>query len=218
MIYLFEDREDRKQQFLGSGTNHLLICHKPFDCSDIAVMKDYIKTNYADAKVILLHKSYKFGNQEFTTEIVKNGFKLALGVPVVLFSGGSNSSLIKEGDTITAEINSGVMYHNLNLFADTYQKTGIICIPILVYGRYYRINQLMEMQARINDYLFDRRVYDTIRHGDIRKLKQILNDVTESSLATDINTLRSWIEEKGEKMRIDQLNQAVQNLIKKYQV
>ena len=112
MIYLFEDREERKRQFLGGEFNHSLIQHKPFDCADAKEMVEYIKSNYQDAAAVLLHKSYEFGNKGITLDSVKNGFQNALSIPVVLFSGGSNSNLIREGETITAEINSGVMYRN----------------------------------------------------------------------------------------------------------
>lgn len=216
MIYLFEDRIGRKQRFLGDNNSHPLICHKPFDCSSADMIAVYIKNNYYDAKAVLLHKSYTLGKKDFTIENIKNGFKTVLGIPVVLFSGGSNSSIIKEGDVVTAEINSGVMYQNLMLFAYTYQNTGEICIPILVYGEYYRINQLLEMQARMNDFLFDRHETDIIKQSDIRQLNKIMDDITESGLATDIDTLKNWIKDKGETLRVNLLKQAVQKLIKKY--
>lgn len=218
MIYLFEDREDRKQQFLGDNINHPLICQNSFDCSNVDEIANYIKNNYHDAKVVLLHKSYDLGKKEFTIENIKNGFKTVLGIPVVLFSGGSNSSIIKEGDIVTAEINSGVMYQNLNFFAEIYQKDGVICIPILVYGKYYRINQLLEIQAKMNDFLFDRHVNDTIQQSDIRKLNKILNDIAESSISEGIGILKSWIEKNRETLKIERLQKAVQQLIKKYRV
>lgn len=219
MIYLFEDRDDRKKQFLGEQSLHPLICQKPFDCSNADGINEYIKNQYQDADVVLLHKSYNFANKRITVEDVSKGFKGVLGIPVVLFSGGSKSSLIKEGDMITAEINSGVMYRNLNLFIELYQQKGEVCIPVLVYGKSYQINQLLEMQARMNVYLFDRKDTDKLESDkDRRKLKQIIRDVSDKSLSADINKLMDWIEEKKEGLQIIQLKQTIHNLIKKYRV
>ena len=222
MIYLFEDRDDRKRQFFGEEELHPLICQKPFDCSCVDDIDDYIVDNFSDAIAVLLHKSYSFVNDRITIDSVKNSFKFLLDIPVVLFSGGSKSSLIKEGDIITAEINSGVMYRNLNLFIESYQQDGKVCIPILVYGKYYQINQLLEMQAKINAYLFGRNENDKdsniMSEKDKRRIMQILRDVSDDSLATDIEKLKNWINEKDEGLPIPQLLQAVQNLIKKYRV
>ena len=222
MIYLFEDREDRKRQLLGEVELHPLICEKPFDCSSVDEIGNYIIDNYSDAAAVLLHKSYSFVNKGITIDNVKENFKFLLDIPVVLFSGGSISSLIKEGDVITAEINSGVMYRNLNLFIETYQQKGEICIPMLVYGKYFQINQLLGMQAKINAYFFDRNENDKenglLEEKDRRRVKQIIRDVNDRSLRGDIDKLKKWIEEKDDGLQITQIKQTIQNLINNYRV
>lgn len=220
MIYLFEDREERKRQFLGDEFNHSLIQHKPFDCADAKDMVDYIKSNYQDAASVLLHKSYEFGNKGITLDSVKNGFQNALNIPVVLFSGGSNSNLIREGDIITAEINSGVMYRNLTCFLNDYQANGVVCIPLLVYGKNYRLNQLLEMQTKINSYVFDRKESDEITQTDKRQFLKITRAVTDNSLIDDISKLQNWIEKRlanNNPISISLLLGQTQNLINKYQ-
>ncbi len=213
MIYLFEDREDRKKQFLGNETLHPMIQQKPFNCPTIDIIDSYIQDNYKDADAILLHKSYQLENKDFTIENIKSGFVSLLKIPVVLFSGGSKSSLIKEKDLITAEINSGVMYRNLNEFITSFQKDGIIRIPILVYGKNYQLNQLLEMQTKICSYMFDRHIDDTLTHTDKRKLLQIINDVETDNLLDDINKLSSWIESNYNTISFEVLNNQVQKLI-----
>lgn len=220
MIYLFEDREERKRQFLGGEFNHSLIQHKPFDCADAKEMVEYIKSNYQDAAAVLLHKSYEFGNKGITLDSVKNGFQNALSIPVVLFSGGSNSNLIREGETITAEINSGVMYRNLTCFLDDYQTSGEVCIPLLVYGKNYRLNQLLEMQAKIYSYMFDRKENDEITQTDKRHILKISRAVTDNGLIDDISKLQNWIEERltnNNPITVLLLLNQIQNLINKYQ-
>lgn len=220
MIYLFEDREERKRQFLGDEFNHLLIQHKPFDCTDVKEIIEYIKSNYLDAAAVLLHKSYEFGNKGLTLDSVKNGFRIALNVPVVLFSGGSNSNLIREGDIITAEINSGVMYRNLNYFLSDYQTNGKVCIPLLVYGWNYRLNQLLEMQTKIYAYIFGRKENDDITPTDKRQILKITRAVTDDGLNNDISKLQNWIEDRFAQnipISISLLLNQIQNLINKYQ-
>jgi hypothetical protein len=220
MIYLFEDREERKRQFLGDEFNHSLIRQKPFDCTDAKEIIEYIKSNYQDAVAVLLHKSYEFGNKGITLDSVKNGFQIALNVPVVLFSGGSNSNLIREGEAITAEINSGVMYQNLTCFLNEYQTNGMICIPLLVYGRNYRLNQLLEMQSKMYSYFFDRKDNDEITQTDKRQILKILRAVTDNGIIYDMTKLQKWIEERfanNNPIYISLLLNQIQNLINKYQ-
>ena len=155
MIYLFEDREGRKKEFLTDDGQYPMIRHKPFDCASTQRINDYICNNYQDAKVVLLHKSYSFKEgSNITPELVKDSFKQLMNVPVVLFSGGSDSNLIKEGEMITAEINSGVMYGNLRVFHDSFLKTGSPNLSILLYGIDYKRNQLLGMQHKLFIYLF----------------------------------------------------------------
>lgn len=224
MIYLFEDRDDRKKQLMGDSSLHPLVCQKPFDCFNVEDIGDYIINNFSDAKAVLLHKSYSFANSAITTDSVKKEFAFLLDIPVVLFSGGSKSSLIKEGVIITAEVNSGVMYRNLNLFIESYQREGVICIPMLVYGKHYQINQLLEMQAKLYSLLFDKKDDDILKSNEdrrkIRKIMQIISDVNDSSLSVDIEKLKNWIKDKDDKneLQISLLKQTVQNLIIKYRV
>ncbi len=223
MIYLFEDRDDRKQQLLGEEGLHALVCQKPFDCSYSEDVGDYILNNFSDAEVVLLHKSYRFANKNVTTDCVKEAFK-TLDIPVVLFSGNSRSSLIKDDAGTTAEINSVVMYRNLNLFMSFYQQTEEVCIPILVYGKYYKINQLLEMQAKLFFLLFDRKDEDVLKPDIdgkiIRKIMQIIGDVNDSSLSADVEKLKKWTNEtiNNDGLQIGRLKQSIQNLIKRYKV
>lgn len=221
MIYLFEDREDRKRQFLGEGFNHSMIQHKPFDCANKNEIVDYVKQNYQDASAVLLHKSYIFENKEYTIDNVISGFKLALNIPVVLFSGGSNSRLIKDGNIITAEINSGIMYKNLTDFLNHYQATNEVCVPILVYGKKYRLNQLLEMQSKIQFYVFDKTYSYVLSPEDNRKINRIILSVTDYTLSNDIKKLQSWLEEwtkVNKPITVSLLLTQIQNLVNKYQL
>ena len=217
MIYLLEDRIDRKNQFLDDSDKYPLLCQKAFECSSERDIEIYIKENYSDAQVVLLHKSYVFKDKSsITPELVKEKFQILFKVPVILFSGGSNSNLIKENGLITAEINSGVMYKNLPLFHHTYQESGFVNIPELVYGENYKMNQLLEMQAKINNYFFDRKGSDTLNDSIVEDIKDITDAITDTAIVGYLNKMWEWIDGKissSDTPRIDTLTSLIQRLI-----
>ncbi len=218
MIYLFEDRESRKKELLSDNGTYPLICQKPFDCASSEIIDTFILDNYSDAKVVLLHKSYGFKeNSNITPDLVKEKFSKLLNIPVVLFSGGSNSNLVDEGDKISAEINSGVMYRNFRAFHDAYAKTGIPNLAILVFGVDYKRNQLLRMQDKLYRYFFDRNPQDSARLSarDTAKVKQILRDVNDPELIGDIMKLKD-LENKEGKWNVVYLMDQVQKMINLY--
>lgn len=197
MILLLEDRKRRKEQFISNNEQFPMICEKPFDCSKIEELESYLLENFQEAKVILLHKSYEFKCQEMTPDNFKKISQKTLQIPVVLFSGGSNSNLIQERNFVTAEVNSGVMYKNLRFFHDEYQETGIVNIPLLVYGTNYRLNQLMEMQAKIILYFFNRNYSHKLNMDDKYELEEITDVVRDEKTRERIERMWNWVEEKG---------------------
>lgn len=215
MIFLFEDRKERKDQFISDNELFPLICEKPMDCHDLSELNNYLQDNFKDAKVFLLHKSYEFNSSSITAENFKAVAQTALYIPTILFSGGSNSNLIQEKNFITAEVNSGVMYKNLRLFHDAYQETGIPNIPLLIYGANYRLNQLMEMQAKINYYFFNRSFSDYINENDKEELMDITDTVKDTNAREKIDRMWEWItEEKGvENVTINSVQTLVQRIV-----
>lgn len=215
MIILLEDRKERKKQFISNDELFPLIIEKPLDCSNLEKLGGYLKENYSEAKVILLHKSYEFKNHSITPENFKVAARKVLHIPVVLFSGGSNSNLIQEKEFVTAEVNSGVMYRNLHLFHDEYQRTGIPNIPLLIYGVNYRLNQLMEMQAKTNIYFFDRSYSDKLNENDVEELRDITDMVKDEQTKEKIEKMWEWIiKDKGiENVSINTMQTLIQRTI-----
>jgi len=214
MIILFEDRKERKEQFISNNEQFPLISESSMDCSNLLELNDYLKNNFKDAKVILLHKSYEFKDKTITPENFKTASQTALNVPVVMFSGGSNSNLIHERVFITAEVNSGVMYKNLRLFHDEYQRTGTPNIPLLVYGANYRVNQLMEIQAKINLYFFNRRSTEMLNENDVEEIMDITDAITSENEKNKLDKMWNWIEGKGvENVTIGAVLSLVQRMI-----
>lgn len=220
MIYLFEDRIERKKQYVTDKTfDNPLIKEKIIDCKKLSELQEYIRKEYNDAKVVLLHKSYGLDGKEFTIDDIRQSFKSVLNIPVILFSGGSKSNLINDNGIITADINSGVMYKNLKAFVDAYQKDEKIVIPILVYGDNYRINTLLEMQSKINIYLFDKNDNDILSKSNYdRYISRIFDTVRDDDeLSNDINKIDKWIEGKVN-IKIFIFKDQIQKLINRYRV
>lgn len=221
MIYLFEDRIERKNQYVRDNFDNPLIKEKIIDCKKLVELQNYIKTEFTDAKVILLHKSYNFDDKDFTIENFIQSFESLLNIPVILFSGGSRSNLIKKGNIITAEINSGIMYNNLKAFVDTYQNEKKIIIPILVYGENYRINTLLEMQSKINIYFFDKKDIDTLSRSNYdryinRRLFDTIKD--DDELSEDLNKIDEWVKRNDNIITISTFKSQIQKLINRYRV
>ena len=113
------------------------------------------------------------------------------------------------------------MYKNLNDFLDDYKENKKVCVPILVYGKKYRLNQLLEMQSKIQFFVFDKQYSDELSPEDNRKINQIFSSVTDNTLSIDIKKLQSWLEEKrkaNKPITVWLLLTVIQNLINKYQL
>lgn len=213
MIFLFEDRQERKEQFI-KDEHYPLILEKPIECSNLDELDVFLNENFREAKVFLLHKSYELKNTTITIEKFKTKVESILHIPVVLFSGGSNNNLIQERDFVTAEINSGVMYKNLRLFHDDYQKSGIPNIPLLVYGANYRLNQLMEMQAKVNLYFFNRDYSKNMNGDDVDELLDITDTIKDPEAKDMINKMWNWINSEGvETISINTMQSIIQRMI-----
>lgn len=213
MIFLFEDRKERKEQFI-KDEHYPFILEKPIECSNLDELDVFLKENFREAKVFLLHKSYELRNPTITIEKFKTKAESILHIPVVLFSGGSNNNLIQENGFVTAEINSGVMYKNLRLFHDDYQESGVPNIPMLVYGANYRLNQLMEMQAKVNLYFFNREYSKKMNDGDVDELLDITDTIKDPEAKDMVDRMWDWINSEGiETISINTLQTIIQRMI-----
>lgn len=191
-IYLFEDRIIRLQQYNVNVEGLSNIIHRPIICPTNTDIGGYIKDNYADAAIALIHKSYRFNN--VTIDDVRGCFISAFNIPVVIFSGASNNNIYKDNNgLIMAEINSGVLYHNLKFFHDDFVASQIPNISILVYGKDYLKHQLLQMQYRINALFFNRSINEVLTNDDKEMVSDILRTLHEPKLKEDISKILYWI-------------------------
>ena len=73
MIYLFEDRKGRMQQYFQEQLDQAFIRESIIDCS-LNKLEPYINAHYSDADCILFHKSYQFPSGDILPDNVKDLF------------------------------------------------------------------------------------------------------------------------------------------------
>lgn len=217
MIYLFEDRKGRMLQYISEGINYPFLKEAIFDCSDEDI-DQYIDDNFKDATCILFHKSYNFPNRRITSDLVKENF-LRKKIPFVYFSGGLKNNLLIDKQVYTGNVDSGDMYNNLSLFLEQNNKNKSINIPLLIYGKRYLLNSLLELQNRIIKYLFDKLDNQTLDNDDLDEIEDIIyTRINEPELAVDKSKLMQWIKNKigKEEIKVEILKSQIEKLIEKY--
>lgn len=214
MIYLFEDRKERMNQCFKGKMDDTIIKVSVFDCEKDGINL-YIKDNYSDAKAILFHSSYTFPKNGYTIENVKAAF-IEQKIPFIYFSGGLRNNIINE---TTANVNSGDMYNNLPEFLDCYKNEKKIVIPLLVYGKRFLINSLLEMQNLITNYFFNKKYNDPIGKNDIDYIVDNIIDISLNlpKLKEDKDDLINWLK-SSKNPQISLILSQIQKLIDKYPI
>jgi hypothetical protein len=217
MIFLFEDRKGRMQQYFKNELNSSYIKEAILECGPNNI-EDYINEHFKDAKCILFHKSYSFPNTSMTGEIVKQAF-IIKGVPFVYFSGGLNNNLLFEKNTQTGTVNSGDMYNNLIVFIEEFKTKDKVNVPLLIYGKKYLLNSLLGLQHKLNQYLFSLSSNKILDIGEIFKIRQIIESrINENELSGDKTKLIEWIEKHKDKqdLTVQIIKSQIQKLIDRY--
>lgn len=175
MIYLLEDRRDRLEQQLKVKLNEKLIkTDATMSCTKEEV-DEYIVEHFPDAKLILLHRSYEFVDNEITPEYLQSVFN-AHGVSVVVFSGDNSSNVSKNNGTIKSDD----LYANLPWFVTQNDETNI---SKLIFGERYLINILLAFQVNVYDKLFSISDSDELAKKEIGELKFLLPNLKAPELA-----------------------------------
>lgn len=217
MIYLFEDRKGRMLQYITEGINNPFLKEAIFDSSDEDI-DQYIDDSFRDATCVLFHKSYNFPNKAITSDLVKESF-LRKKIPFVYFSGGLKNNLLIDNQVYTGNVDSGDMYSNLSIFLEESNRKQTINIPLLIYGKRYLLNSLLELQNRIVKYFFDRSDNQLLDNDDLETIGDIIyTRINEQELAVDKSKLIQWIKSNLDKEQITVhiLKSQLEKLIEKY--
>lgn len=217
MIYLFEDRKGRMEQYLNHNLDSTIINVALLDCKKEKLV-EYLSDNFSDAKAIIFHSSYSFNDMSISNEDVKKYF-IEKKVPFVYFSGGLNNNLVNENGITNGNVNSGDMYKNLPYFLKVYELQNRINIPLIVYGEKYLLNSLLEVQTIINIYLFEKVNNYILEVFDFNEITDLVDArFKEDELKEDKLKLLDWFNNESKKKTLDKqtLLSQIQKLNDKY--
>ena len=201
MIYLFEDRKGRMEHYFKVHLDSVPIRVGIIDCQKNE-LTEYLAHNFSDSTAILFHSSYLISDNNITNEDVKKYFR-DKKIPFVYFSGGSNNNLVIENSITNGNVNSGDMYNNLNLFLDDFMSNKKLNIPLLVYGRKYLLNSLLELQTLISLYLFDKTNLQKLSLEDFNEIIDLVDArLKEDELKEDKAKLINWLNIEKEKQSL----------------
>ena len=200
MIYLFEDRKDRMTDYLGQELNNENIIESTFIVPADLTIEEYIVKEFSDAKAIIFHKSYRFPDSKVTITGVIDAFNKKLkDCQFVLFSGSieTGNYYLASNSQYFLNVNSAIMYSNLNFFIISIISTGIIDVRTLLFADKVQKNELLTFfnntmlllnsypdtvetisYADFDDYVLTR----TLKDKELQPLKKaILDRYSESS-------------------------------------
>jgi hypothetical protein len=217
MIYILDDRAERKgRQDLFKFGN--IKTDKVLDCQSEDELDDYVKREFSDAELVLLHKSYRITGTDIPVEAVCDSL-LKNNINVVLFSGGTDrSTTFEPKPPMHVEMNADRMYSHLEIFFKHYSKSGKIdkaCLDYLIWGENARKNQLLKFQynlyRELNEIDFSKRV------DEISKVKEI-HDIADDALGEDFCEFKARLREicdnkKNQDCKIEQLLSEIQQLV-----
>lgn len=202
MIYLFEDRKGRMEQYLKAHLDSDVIKVALIDCAKDN-LSDYLTDNFSDSKAIIFHSSYSFNDKNITNEDVKKYF-IEKKIPFVYFSGGLNNNLVIENGATNGNVNSGDMYNNLEYFLKVYNEYGQINVPLLVYGEKYLLNSLLELQAVISLSLFAKPNDHSLTTSTYDEIIDLVDArIKEEELKEDKSKLLEWLGKAKQKLSLD---------------
>lgn len=215
MIYIFDDRYERRE-----SNSALINKYKQFvsfakiECTTINELEDFILGDLHASTLILLHSSYRYPGDILKNEEVIASFSL-LEIPIILFSGGfmHPSETMILGKYMVYNINSLVMYQNLEVYLRHLMQGQSVPLDILIWGESY----IQNIITRTQSYLF--RTICNISHKSIvddaliDKLYAIIDDyLRDDEFESTRNELLQAI---SYKMTCEDLMQTIQEVTDK---
>lgn len=176
MIYVFEDRSERKHQHQDIIDKYKsVISFAKFDIDDGMNLVDYINKNFLNAEIMIFHKSYSFKSNIVSIDAIK---KEMPNVRFVVFSGGIENGTI-DRDKHLVTINADVMYNNLEIFLKYLTNRKEINFEPLIWGEFYLQNRIVSLQNRLfREYFInadlDKRIEDNDKGSGIDDLLDMI--------------------------------------------
>lgn len=204
MIYLFEDRINRMNQYLvNKEVKHAIdegeyIKLVNFSAEEKEDLNSYIQREFQDANVVLFHGTYIFPNAKFTVSDVRFAFAKNQ-VDFISFSGGSNTgNYFLIGNHYEGSINSAVMYENLIRLLRNYETTGHPDVRLLFFGEEYLKNELLIFEKLINQYLANYEESTPIAPEDLKFIQDTILDpyLSDPEFESHKDMIDGWMTKK----------------------
>lgn len=204
MIYLFEDRINRMNQYIVNKEVKDAIDEDEyvklvnFSAEEKEDLKSYIQREFQDANVVLFHGTYNFPNSNFTVSDVRFAFAKNQ-VDFISFSGGSNTgNYFLIGDHYEGSINSAVMYENLIHLLRNYETTGHPDFRLLFFGEEYLKNELFIFEKLIHQKLADYEQSTPIAPEDLKFIQDTILDpyLSDPEFESHKNMINDWLTKK----------------------
>lgn len=149
MIYIFDDRVERRESYSALiNNNKQFVSFAIIECETINELEHFILNNLQAPSLILLHSSYRYPGDKLNSDEVISVFS-KLKIPIIIFSGGfmhSNESMAL-GKYKVYNINSLVMYHNLEYYLAHLMQNQSASVDILLWGESYIQNKITRTQS-----------------------------------------------------------------------
>ena len=177
MIYIFDDRIQRRndnQEKLSDFSDIVkfdIVKNIPGKSEEDCVFDAII-----DPECIMFHKSYVFEDNNVNFETIRRLF-ISFDVPIIIFSGG-----IEGGNKGNSEINinADVMYENLPYFLKDFKENKQINIDVLLWGKRYNLNAILEIQNKFAEEFFINNNFDE-NIENIDKVKRTVRNLCRNN-------------------------------------
>lgn len=211
MIYIFEDRHERKNtnlELVNSYNDNIQFAQ--FDIESHQELRDFVTDKFEDAECVIFHKSYSIPSNRNDIKLsdILAAFKEKCHSKIIIFSGGTEGgSLNEDGDTL---VNADVMYSNLELFLRSLKMSGHPTYEILIWGENHRLSQRLsnQMEVHINEFMEK----DLTQVIDSDELEDLIIDIAtngfdiEEEVALKLNSSK-------ENITLNDIRKIVQNQI-----
>ena len=208
-IYLFEDKTLRMNDYHLSEEVMSFIKRPNLDGLK-EQLEDYVDNELSNATLVLFHSSYRFVDQLFTVDKVKD-VCLKKNIRFALFSGGLESNVVSENEVT---LNSDDMYRNLPFFVDSL-KEGHENLSMLVYGKDYILNPILRLLGKFNEEFWDIPGSDLLPIDRLEDFRDdIIKAILKGPLPEECNSLEKWVEEYKGRITKDAFRLALDRLLK----
>lgn len=206
MIYIFDDREERRENYSSLFINYKSqLTQESF--TPEGDLQEYVTDKFGDAEIVIMHRSYRFPGDNYELSDVLNAFK---GVPIVLFSGAIQKASILKAENIY-QVNSIVMYENLSDFLDSKKVDNNAPIEMILWGKNFIKNQFLTLLGEINKLCVETDFDDFI--DPYIAIELVEDKLRFSTLRTAQNELINMIEGKEENLTYAELIEAIQTIM-----